>query len=66
MESAVDECVDLFVDRMSELSRNGKSFDLQFWMQCYAFDVIGQITASTFGSLVRLMVLTVTVRSARK
>ncbi|KAL6354975.1 hypothetical protein LRP88_12333 [Fusarium phalaenopsidis] len=47
MESAVDECVDLLVDRMSELSRSGKSFDLQFWMQCYAFDVIGQITAST-------------------
>jgi hypothetical protein len=66
MESAVDECVDLLVDRMSELSRSGKSFDLQFWMQCYAFDVIGQITASTLGSLAQFMALTVTVRLARK
>lgn len=46
MEPSVDECIDLFVTRMTELSKSQKSFDLQFWMQCYAFDVIGQITVS--------------------
>ncbi|KAJ3537894.1 hypothetical protein NM208_g6135 [Fusarium decemcellulare] len=39
MESSVDECIDIFLDRMSELSQSGQPFDLQFWMQCYAFDV---------------------------
>ncbi|KAH7133866.1 cytochrome P450 [Dactylonectria macrodidyma] len=44
MEGSVDDCIDLFLARMSELARSGESFDMQFWMQCYAFDVIGQIT----------------------
>lgn len=44
MEPSVDECIDLLVTRMTELSKSQTAFDLQFWMQCYAFDVIGQIT----------------------
>lgn len=46
MESSVDECIEIFVRRMTELANADKPFDLQFWMQCYAFDVIGQITVS--------------------
>lgn len=44
MEPGVDECIDIFLERLNELASEGKIFDLQFWMQCYAFDVIGQIT----------------------
>ncbi|CAK7223636.1 hypothetical protein SBRCBS47491_005275 [Sporothrix bragantina] len=47
MEANVDECIDLFVVRIEELAKSQKTFDLQFWMQCYAFDVIGQITVGS-------------------
>lgn len=44
MESSVDECIGLYEKRLDELAASGKPFDLQFWMQSYAFDVISQIT----------------------
>lgn len=48
-ESYVDECADLFCQRLSEMSaRNGwnQAVDMGHWLQCYAFDVIGLITYS--------------------
>lgn len=53
MEDSVDECIGLYEERLNELAAAGEPFDLQFWMQAYAFDVISQITvrspaASTF------------------
>lgn len=43
-EPYVDSCVDLFVQRLDEFAKSGKTFDLGHWFQCYAFDVIGNIT----------------------
>ncbi|EQB54556.1 cytochrome P450 [Colletotrichum gloeosporioides Cg-14] len=43
-EPYVDSCVALLLKRFDEFSESGKTFDLQQWMQCYAFDVIGEIT----------------------
>lgn len=52
MESQVDECIDVIETRFREFSRAGTALDLQQWMQCYAFDVIGNITvAKRFGFL---------------
>lgn len=52
MESQVNECIDLVETRFRELARAGTPLDLQQWMQCYAFDVIGNITvAKRFGFL---------------
>ena len=48
LESYVDECINLLLDRFSEIAREGREIDLQFWMQCYAFDVIGYITVRFF------------------
>ncbi|ETN43130.1 uncharacterized protein HMPREF1541_02288 [Cyphellophora europaea CBS 101466] len=43
-EPYVDTSVGIFVEQMRELGRRGDIFDLQHWLQCYAFDVIGLIT----------------------
>ena len=43
-EPYVDECADVFVERLTELSRAGASVDMGRWFQNYAFDVIGMIT----------------------
>ncbi|KAH7347958.1 cytochrome P450 [Pyrenochaeta sp. MPI-SDFR-AT-0127] len=52
LEPFVDECIRLLFDRFTEIAREGKEIDLQFWMQCYAFDVIGYITlGKRFGFL---------------
>ncbi|KAH7082639.1 cytochrome P450 [Paraphoma chrysanthemicola] len=52
LESHVDECISLLFDRFSEIAAEGRRIDLQFWMQCYAFDVIGSITCGErFGFL---------------
>ncbi|KAL3299904.1 cytochrome P450 oxidoreductase, partial [Colletotrichum asianum] len=44
MEPEVEDCIRQFVSRLTHLSKSGRILDLQFWMQCYAFDVISQIT----------------------
>ncbi|KAJ3463618.1 hypothetical protein MRS44_008404 [Fusarium solani] len=52
MEGDVDECIDMLVMRLDQLAKSRQAFDLQFWMQSYAFDVIGQITlGKRFGIL---------------
>ncbi|KAK2734140.1 hypothetical protein CKAH01_08184 [Colletotrichum kahawae] len=43
-EPYVDSCVALLLKRFDEFAASGETFDLQHWMQCYAFDVIGEIT----------------------
>lgn len=43
-EPFVDHCADLFSERLNDFAENGKIFDLGYWFQCYAFDVIGNIT----------------------
>lgn len=48
MEGDVDECIDMLVTRLDQLAESRQAFDLQFWMQSYAFDVIGQITVSVW------------------
>lgn len=43
-EPLVDKCLEVFSQRMDELSQGNDTFDLAHWLQCYAFDVISQIT----------------------
>jgi cytochrome P450 len=43
-EAYVNECSDIFSERLEEMARRGGQVDLGHWLQCYAFDVIGQIT----------------------
>ncbi|KAF1943495.1 cytochrome P450 [Clathrospora elynae] len=45
-ESYVDECADLFSQRLQEVASAGVYADMGHWLQCYAFDVIGLITYS--------------------
>jgi cytochrome P450 len=51
-EHFVDQCADLFEQNLSKKAQTGVSFDFSHWLQCYAFDVIGQITfGKRFGFL---------------
>ncbi|KAH7111699.1 cytochrome P450 [Dactylonectria estremocensis] len=53
-ESYVDTCVDIFVQRLSEMAQSSMPVNMGHWFQCYAFDVIGMITfAKRFGFLDR-------------
>ena len=51
-ESFVNDCTSLMTQRFSEIAKTGRTIDFQHWLQCYAFDVIGDITfANRFGFL---------------
>lgn len=51
-EGYVDSCADIFAKRLAEFAVSGQTIDMAHWFQCYAFDVIGDITYSTrFGFL---------------
>ncbi|OQE74581.1 hypothetical protein PENNAL_c0079G06477, partial [Penicillium nalgiovense] len=51
-EKYVDDCGDIFTERLVEIAASGQDIDLGYWLRCYAFDVIGQITYSKrFGFL---------------
>ncbi len=51
-EPFVNNCTALLCQRFSEIAKTGKPVNLQHWLQCYAFDVIGEITfANRFGFL---------------
>jgi cytochrome P450 len=51
-EGYVDECAKIFGQRLTEFSEKGDVIDMGHWFQCYAFDVIGDITYSQrFGFL---------------
>lgn len=43
-EPYLDECGDLFTQRLLEFSKTGTSFDLGHWFQCFAFDAIAYVT----------------------
>ena len=43
-EPHVDGCIDLLLQRLDEFAASGQAFDLQVYLRCYAFDVIGAIT----------------------
>ncbi len=52
-EASVDECAALFVKRLNEFAESREEINMGHWFQCYAFDVIGNITYSKrFGFLV--------------
>ena len=51
-EPYVDTCIDIFLEKLRGFSRTGTTVDLSHWFQCYAFDVLGEITYSErFGFL---------------
>jgi cytochrome P450 len=51
-EGFVNNCTSLLTQRLGEIAQSGHTVDLQHWLQCYAFDVIGEITfANRFGFL---------------
>jgi cytochrome P450 len=51
-EPYVDDCARIFCQRLDEMSKAGMALDMGHWFQCYAFDVIGDITFSRrFGFL---------------
>jgi cytochrome P450 len=51
-EPFVDECADIFSQRLTEIAQSGKPINMGHWFQCYAFDVIACITYSRrFGFL---------------
>lgn len=51
-EPYVDTCIDIFLEKLLGFSQTGTTFDLAHWFQCYAFDVLGEITYSErFGFL---------------
>ncbi|RHZ52629.1 cytochrome P450 [Aspergillus thermomutatus] len=53
-EEFVDRCADLFCQRLGEFAGRREEFNLGHWFQCYAFDVIGDITfGERFGFLDR-------------
>lgn len=58
MEDFVSECVKVFETRMDEFSESGQSVDMAHWLQCYAFDVIGEISVSDADSRPRLFAYT--------
>ena len=45
-EPYVDSCIELLLQRFDEFVESGRTFNLQNYLQCYAFDVIGAITVS--------------------
>lgn len=51
-EAFVDNCTSVFIEKLGGLAASDKAFDLECWLQCYAMDVIGEITfGSRFGFL---------------
>lgn len=48
MEDFVSKCVKVFETRMREFATSGQSLDMAHWLQCYAFDVIGEITVRDY------------------
>lgn len=51
-ETYVNDCTDILQTRFKEFSAKGESINMIHWLQCYAFDVIGDITYSKrFGFL---------------
>jgi len=43
-EPFVNRCIDIFLQRFDEFADRKQAFNLGHWFQCYAFDVIGDIS----------------------
>ena len=43
-EPFVNNCTKLFAEKLSDIAKRNEKIDLAHWFQCYAFDVIGEIT----------------------
>ncbi|KAK8016797.1 hypothetical protein PG993_014986 [Apiospora rasikravindrae] len=53
-EPYVDNCIDIFLERLAEFARSDATVDMVHWFQCFAFDVLGDMTYSQrFGFLDR-------------
>jgi cytochrome P450 len=53
-ETFVNQCADIFAQRLQDMADTGESINMRHWFQCYAFDVIACITyGSRFGFLDR-------------
>jgi cytochrome P450 len=51
-EPFVDTCADLFVEKLQGFANSSQEVNMGHWFQCYAFDLIGDITFSKrFGFL---------------
>ena len=50
-EPYVDNCIVLLRENLDRMAASREPFDLQHWMQCYAFDVIGEVTVRPLPSL---------------
>lgn len=46
-EPFVDNCTSILSQRFSEFAKAGSSVNMTHWLQCYAFDVIGEITVKS-------------------
>ncbi|KIW12757.1 hypothetical protein PV08_07943 [Exophiala spinifera] len=46
-EGYVDECAVIFRQKLNQFAETGETIDMAHWLQCYAFDVVGNITYST-------------------
>jgi cytochrome P450 len=44
MEDFISDCVTMFETRLGEFADKKEPIDMAHWLQCYAFDVIGEIT----------------------
>jgi cytochrome P450 len=46
LEPFVDECSSILRTRFTEFANQRRTINMAHWMQCYAFDVVGEITVS--------------------
>jgi hypothetical protein len=46
LEPFINDCTDILRTRFDEFAKAAETIDLPHWLQCYAFDVIGNITVS--------------------
>lgn len=47
LEPFVDGCSELLRTRFREFAEQGKTINMAHWMQCYAFDVVGELTVGS-------------------
>ncbi|KAK8171874.1 putative cytochrome P450 pisatin demethylase [Phyllosticta citrichinensis] len=46
-EDAVDDCVRLFMEKLTGFAEKNQAVDLGMWLQLFAFDVVGELSFST-------------------
>ena len=48
LELFINNCTSILRTRLKEFAKTGALIEISHWMQCYAFDVIGEITVRHF------------------